>query len=68
MGHLAHHYVILPISSRGLGLPSMVRHVAPTFLGCWTLIALALISCFQQDDHLTLLDAMAHVEINTFLF
>jgi hypothetical protein len=46
----------------------MVRCVALTFLGCWTLIAFALISCFQQDDHPTLLDVVAHVETDTYPF
>jgi hypothetical protein len=38
------------------------------FLGCWTLIDPTLVSCFQQDDHFTFLDVMAHVEIGTYSF
>jgi hypothetical protein len=68
VGHLARCQVTLLASSRGLGLSSVVRHATPTFLECWALIVLALISHFQQDDHLILLDAMAHVKINTYPF
>jgi hypothetical protein len=39
----------------------MIQHAAITFLGCWALIVLILIFCFQHD-HLTLLDAVAHVK------
>jgi len=46
VGHLAHCQVILPTSPRGLSLPLVVQHVAPTFLGFWALIVLALISRF----------------------
>jgi len=38
------------------------------FLRCWTLINPTLVSCFQQDDHFILLDAVAHVEIGTYSF
>jgi hypothetical protein len=38
------------------------------FLRCWTLINPTLVSCFQQDDHFILLDAVAHVEIDTYSF
>jgi hypothetical protein len=46
MGHLAHHQVILPISSKGFGLPSMVQLVVPIFLGCWAMIIFALLIHF----------------------
>jgi hypothetical protein len=47
----------------------MVQITTLAFLGCWALIALALIIHFQQDDHLILLDAVvAHVETNTSPF
>jgi hypothetical protein len=46
----------------------MVRHVDLAFLKYWALIAPALFFHFQQDDHLILLDVMAHVEINTYPF
>jgi hypothetical protein len=46
----------------------MVQCVAHAFLKCWALITIALISCFQYDDHPTLLDAMAHVKINISFF
>jgi hypothetical protein len=68
MGHLARHQAILITSSRGLGLPLMVQRVAPAFLGCWVLIVLALVFCFQQDDHFTLFDVVAHVKIDTYPF
>ncbi len=66
VGHLACHWVILFTSSKGLYLPSMVQLVAPTFLGCWTLIILALITHFQQDDHPILFDVVTHVATNIF--
>jgi hypothetical protein len=46
----------------------VVQRAAPTFLICWDLIALALIFCFQQDDHSTLFDAVAHVKIGIYPF
>ncbi len=68
VGHLAHHQVILLIFSKGFGLPSMVRHVALIFLGCWALIIFALVIHFQLDDHLLFFHVMAHVESGTFPF
>jgi hypothetical protein len=68
MGHLAHRQVTLLTFSRGLGLPSMVRRVACAFIGCWAFIIPTLVSCFQQDDHPTFLDVMAHVETSTYPF
>jgi len=47
VGHLAHCQIIFLTSSRGLGLPLVVQHATPTFLGCWALIAHALIFHFQ---------------------
>jgi hypothetical protein len=47
MGHLVHYQVNFLASSRGLGLPSMVRLATLAFLGCWAMIALALIFHFQ---------------------
>jgi hypothetical protein len=46
----------------------MVRYATPTFLEYWALINPTLMSCFQQDDHLILLDAMAHVKTDTYPF
>jgi len=43
----------------------MVRLVAPTFVGYWALIILALVFCFHKDDHSTFLNALAHVKTNT---
>jgi hypothetical protein len=43
----------------------MVKHVVPTFLGCWALIAFGLVFHFQQNGQLTLFNALAHVEIDT---
>jgi hypothetical protein len=36
----------------------MVQIVALAFLGCWALIAPALVIHFQQDDHPILLDVI----------
>jgi hypothetical protein len=45
--HLAHHQAILLISLGKLGLLFIVWIVTPTFLGCWALIILALVTHFQ---------------------
>jgi len=66
--HLACHHVIVPTSSKGFRLLSIVWFVASTFLGCWALITHAFITCFQRSDHLIILDVVAYVETNTFLF
>jgi len=63
VGHLAHRHVILLASSRGFGLPTMVRLVSLAFLGCWALIVSTFVICFQQDDDPILFDVMAHVKI-----
>jgi hypothetical protein len=68
VGHLVCCQVIIPTSSGGLSLPSMVRCTTLPSLGCWALIAFALIFRFQQDDHPTLFDAVAHVKTNTYPF
>jgi hypothetical protein len=39
VGHLVHHQIIVFASSKGLNLLLMMQLVAPTFLGCWALIA-----------------------------
>ncbi len=44
----------------------MVQYVALAFLGCWVFIVLALVFHFQQDDHLILLDEVAHVKIGIY--
>ncbi len=49
--HLTHHRYILHVSPGEFNLPSIIRTTPSTFLGCWALVALALITCFQQDDH-----------------
>jgi len=46
----------------------MVSRVILAFLGCWVSLAIALIFCFQQDDHPTLLNVMAHVETGIYSF
>jgi len=66
MGHLACHHVILRVFSNGIGLPLMVELVAFAFLGCWVLFTPALVVHFQQNDHLIVFDAVAHVEIDIF--
>jgi hypothetical protein len=68
INHLACHQATFPISSNKFGLLSMVWIVTPTFLGCWALFILPLVIHFQQDDHLILLDVVAHVEIDISLF
>jgi hypothetical protein len=45
--HLARHEATLLVSLGGVGFHSIVRSIAPTFLKCWTLIALAIIIHFQ---------------------
>jgi uncharacterized membrane protein len=64
INHLAHHHTTLLTSLGGFSLPFVVWIIAPTFLGCWALIALASITCFQQDDRHVLLNAITHVETN----
>jgi hypothetical protein len=68
VGHLVCCQVIFPTSLGGLSLPSMVRRTALPSLRCWALIPFALISHFQQNDHPTLFDVVAHVETNTYPF
>jgi len=46
----------------------VVQRAALGFLGCWALIVPTLNSYFQQDDHLTFLDAVAPVEIDIYPF
>ncbi len=46
----------------------VVRRATPAFLRCWILIAPTLVFHFQQDDHLTLFDAVAYVEIGIYPF
>jgi len=58
-----HHYFCL---FRGIGLPLMVRLVAPAFVGYWALITFALVFCFHKDDHFTFLHALVHVKTNTY--
>lgn len=67
MGHLVHYQIIFLVSLGGLDLLSMVQHVTIVFLGCWALIAFTFIFHFQQD-HLTLLDIVAHVKIGIYPF
>jgi hypothetical protein len=45
-----------------------VSDVLPLFFLCWVLIDPTLVFHFQQDDHLSLLDAVAHVEIGIYPF
>jgi hypothetical protein len=46
IGHLIHCQATLPIFSNELSFLFMVHTTAPTFLGCWALIILALVICF----------------------
>ncbi len=68
MGHLAHFQVTLHAFSRGLDLPLVLQLTTLAFLGCWVVIIPTLVPCFQHDDHLIILDAMTHVEIDSFPF
>jgi len=63
-GHLTCHQATFLHYLVEFNLLFLIWIVAPSFLGCWTLFPLALIICFQQDDHPILLDAITHVEIN----
>jgi hypothetical protein len=45
--HLIHCHVILLVSSRELGLLSMVQHATLALLKCWVLITFALVFRFQ---------------------
>ncbi len=54
IGCLVHYQATLLVSSNGLGLSSMVRTIAPTFLGCWALMTPTLGTPFQQDDNRTI--------------
>ncbi len=54
IGRLVHYRTTLLVSSDELDLSSMVRTIAPAFLGCWALIAPALATPFQQDDTCTI--------------
>jgi hypothetical protein len=47
INHLAHCQGIFFASSSGLDLPFVIQIVAPIFLGCWTLITLAIVTYFQ---------------------
>jgi hypothetical protein len=68
VGHLVRRQAIFLASSSKLGLLSIVQTIAPAFLGCWALIALAFVTHFQHDDHPIFLNKVRHVEINIFLF
>jgi hypothetical protein len=68
IGHLAHCQATLPTSLGRIGLHFVVQTIAPTFLGCWALIVLALVICFQQDDHPILLDIITRVKTRISLF
>jgi len=56
------------IFSGEFNLPFVVWTLTFTFLGCWALIALALVFHFQLNNHLIILNAIAHVETNTSPF
>ncbi len=66
--HLTCHQTILLTSLGSFGLSFIIRTAIFASLGCWALIARALVPHFQQDDHLILLDVVAHVETNISLF
>ncbi len=68
INHLACYQATLLASSSKLSLPFIVWTIALAFLGCWALIIPTFVICFQQYDHLIILDAVAHVEIGTSSF
>jgi hypothetical protein len=68
VGNLAYPQLTPHASSEGLGLPSVVQHVALIFFKCWVLITFALVFHFQYDHHPILLDLMAHVKANIYHF
>jgi hypothetical protein len=68
IGHLTCCHATFFASSGRIGLCSIVQIIAPTFLGCWELIAFTRVICFQQDDHLILLDIVTHAKIGISLF
>jgi hypothetical protein len=47
IGHLTCHHAILFIYLGKFGLLFVVQIITPAFLGCWALIALAFVTCFQ---------------------
>jgi hypothetical protein len=61
------NHLVLASSSR-FNLPFVVWTIALVFLRCWAFIILAFVIRLQQDDHIILLDAIAHVETNNFSF
>ncbi len=60
--HPTHHQAILFTFSSELGLHYVIWTTTLTFLGCWALIISTFITCFKQDDHPIILDAITHVE------
>jgi hypothetical protein len=68
INHISYRQAILLTSLSGFGLHFIVQIVALAFFECWALIVLALIICFQQDDHPILLDVVTHVEIDISSF
>ncbi len=50
IGHLTHWQATIFASLGKFNFPFVVWTVTLTFLGCWALIALTLVTCFQQDD------------------
>jgi hypothetical protein len=52
----------------GLDLPLELQLIILAFLGCWVVIIPTLVTCFQHDDHLIILDVMTHVKIDSFPF
>jgi hypothetical protein len=67
INHLLHcQATFLPLG--GLNFPFVVWTTTPTFLKCWALIDLALITHFQHDDCPILLDVVAHVGICPSMF
>jgi hypothetical protein len=47
INHLICHHAIIPTSLGGFGLPYVVWTTTPTFLKCWALIVLALVTHFK---------------------
>jgi hypothetical protein len=66
--HPTHCYTIFLVFLGQLNFISMVWITTPTFLGCWALIVLALITHFPHEDCFILLDVVVQVETSTSPF
>jgi hypothetical protein len=68
INHLVCHQATALTFSGKFNFLSIVWIIALTFLECWAFNDLALVTHFQQDNHLILFDAITHVETDIFPF